>query len=288
MSIFAQVEELFSATRGKANTQLAFIYADEFSAKEATKRYGYTDRPEYDCHVGTAFVMRKQACFATASVVSLHKDSLKYVIYDVANVRTAYSIKEEMVPVAYEMASLLYHLPYVKKYAVNKSFKDAMENGLRIRVDQNMSNEELFLPMYLLRHVWERQAYHGYAWLRKNTKLTKREAALFALTFRNNIRGQHVWQEGGHSVLATDYRFSPKYFFNLMNGGVPDFEKSRTNLLNSSPAINRLMGGQGKENAKLPYITVGEGWGKQYVAEVSAVVDMYLKFKEKAKNAKPA
>ena len=186
------------------------------------------------------------------------------------------------------MAYHLYHLPYAKKYVRNNSFKDAMENGLRIRVDQNMSNEELFLPMYLLRHVWERQAYQGYAWLRKNTKLTKREAALFALTFRTNNNGTHVWQEGGHSVLDTAYKFDHKYFFNLMNGGVPDFEKFSTNLLNSSPSINCLMGGQRGDADKLPCITVGAGWDRKDIAVVSALVDMYLKFKEKVKNAKPA
>ena len=287
MSVFTKVEKLLSATRGNGNTQVAFIYGDVQSAKKAAEMYGYLTR-DYDWHEGTVFAMRRHVCFAVPSTVAKCMESLKYVVYDITNVQKCYKTDENFDAIAHEMAYHLYHLPYVKKHVVNKSFNDAMKKGLRIRVDQAMTNEELFLPMYLLRHVWERRAYKGYAWLLKNTKLTKREAALFALTFYISSRDELLWQNAGHSAVDMGGSFNPEYFFNMVNGGVPDFKKFSTKLLRSSPNINLLMGGEVDKMFKLPFNTVGAGWGRKHLADVPPLIDMYLKFKKKVKNVKPA
>lgn len=287
MSVFTKVEELLSATRGAGNTQVAFIYGDEQSAKKAAEMYGYLTR-DYDWHEGTVFAMRRQACFAIPATVTKCMGSLKYVVYDITNAQKCYKTDEGSDAIAHEMAYHLYHLPYVKKHVVNKSFNDAMKKGLRIRVDQAMTNEELFLPMYLLRHVWERRAYKGYAWLLKNTKLTKREAALFALTFFMSSRDELLWQNAGHSAVDMSGSFNPEYFFNMVNGGVPDFKKFSTELLKYSPNINLLMGGGVDKRFQLPFNIVGDGWGRKYFADVSTLINMYLKFKKKVKNVKPA
>ena len=287
MSVFTKVEKLLSATRGLSNTQVAFIYGDVKSAKKAAGIYGYLAL-NYDCHEGTVFAMRRQACFAMPSAVATCTGSLKYVVYDITNVQKCYKTDEGFDAIAHEMAYHLYHLPYVKKHVVNKSFSDAMKKGLRIRVDQAMTNEELFLPMYLLRHVWERRAYKGYAWLLKNTKLTKREAALFALTFYVSSRDELLWQNAGHSAVDMGGSFNPEYFFNMVNGGVPDFKKFSTKLLKSSPNINLLMGGVRVKDFNLPFNTVGDGWNRKFLADVPALLLMYSKFKKKVKNVKPA
>ena len=287
MSVFTKVEELLSATRGLSNTQVAFIYGDVRSAKKAAEMYGYLAL-DYDWHEGTVFAMRRQACFAIPSTVAKYSELPKYVVYDITNVQKCYKIDDGFDAIAHEMAYHLYHLPYVKKHVVNKSFNDAMKKGLRIRVDQKMTNEELFLPMYLLRHVWERRAYKGYAWLLKNTKLTKREAALFALTFFISSRDDLLWQNAGHSAVDMYGSFNPEYFFNMVNGGVPDFKKFSTKLLRFSPNINLLMGGGVDKKFKLPSNTVGEGWARKYFANVSTLINMYLEFKKKVKNVKPA
>ncbi len=287
MSIFTKVEKLLSATQGNGNTQVAFIYGDVRAAKKAAEMYGYLAH-HYDRHEGTVFAMRRQACFAVLSTVAKCSESLKYVVYDITNVQKCYKTDEGFDAIAHEMAYHLYHLPYVKKHVVNKSFSDAMKKGLRIRVDQAMTNEELFLPMYLLRHVWERRAYKGYVWLLKNTKLTKREAALFALTFYISSRDELFWQNAGHSAVDMGGSFNPEYFFNMVNGGVPDFKKFGTKLLRSSPNINLLMGGGVDEKFKLPFNTVGDGWGRKHLADVPSLINMYLKFKKKVKNVKPA
>ena len=287
MSVFAKVEKLFPATQGVGNTQVAFIYGDVESAKKAAEIYGYLTL-NYDWHEGTVFAMRRQACFAVPSTVNKCMESLKYVVYDITNVQKCYKTDEGFDAIAHEMAYHLYHLPYVKKHVVNKSFNDAMKKGLRIRVDQKMTNEELFLPMYLLRHVWERRAYKGYAWLLKNTKLTKREAALFALTFFMSSRGELLWQNAGHSAVDMLGSFNPEYFFNMVNGGVPDFKKFGKKLLRSSPNINLLMGGVRVNGFNLPFNTVGDGWNRKYLADVPALLLMYSKFKKKVKNVKPA
>ena len=281
MSVFTKVEKLLSATRGLGNTQVAFIYGDVQSAKKAAEMYGYLAL-DYDWHEGTVFAMRRQACFAIPSTVAKYSESLKYVVYDITNVQKCYKIDEGFESIAYEMAYHLYHLPYVKKHVVNKSFNDAMKKGLRIRVDQAMTNEELFLPMYLLRHVWERRAYKGYAWLLKNTKLTKREAALFALTFFMASRDELLWQNAGHSAVDMGGSFNPEYFFNMVNGGVPDFKKFSTKLLKSSPNINLLMGGGVDKKFQLPFNTVGDGWARKYFANVSTLINMYLQFKKES------
>lgn len=273
MSIYQKIEAEFAATRGVSNTQLALIFSDKEAAKNQ-EEYHRRD-PMYHFALDKAFVFRKQACFASIYGCLYEKEQLKEIVFDLKNPSRAYGNPKE--DLAEDMLKQLYHTPWMKKNILNPTMKDAWNNNLRMKVDVNMSNEEVFMPLYIFRHIWECQAWDIYEKIREMGLFTKREAAWLSLCLTKTLQ----YRPGGHSAICSSVLNMYKYL-HIMLGESPDFNLKRTPFFRGSPSINWVLGG----GANRVYTKkIGEGFNQKTLADFEKIHENLQKLKKERKNA---
>lgn len=273
--MFKSFQKTLMSESGKYNTNSLFIVKEE--GKE---------------HVGIHFP--NEACFATTCVGLEYRDEydnedITHMLYDIQNPKKTYAkgMTKTSEAASLQMARVIFNLPYLRKFYVNKSFKDAYENGLIIEAKDGMTQAEMFLGPYLFRHIWERSAYLMFIELRRKYKLTIHEATMlsFYIYGHGNVsKGLAYPQGGGHSAVCLNAYNDFGYFLKFVYKG-PTFPKK--GLWTCSPPINQTTGGTGtyeKAETRWPKKTIGEGFQAKTWINLDEVVSKMNEYKKGLQN----
>lgn len=272
MSIYREIETSFATTRGKGNTQIALIFSDKRFAKKQ-------ESPDVHTYaLDKALIFKRQACFANIYWRIRDVKKIKKIVFDLRNPAATYGNHDK--DLAEDLLKQLYHTPWMKKNILNPTLKDAWNNNLRMKVDPSMSNEEVFMPLYVFRHIWECKAWDVYGQLLKTKLFTKREAAWLSLCLTPSLN----YRPGGHSAICSSLLNMDKYL-HIMLGESPNFQSKRTPFFGGSPYINLVLGG----GLPVKYTKrVGEGFYQKSLADLEKIhekLQELKKIKKKLKNA---
>ena len=297
--MFKKIAESLATSAGTSNTQIAFVL-----------KPGLIVSKPHQCGVENVIAMRKQACFAGIDYgitpydfgAGITNKEITHMVYDIQNAMKTYKhfrdLSDAELKAAYKIARVVFNLPYLRPLFQNKSFKDAYENGLIIKVVEGTPNAQFFLGPYLIRHIYVRVSCRTFLALKKNKKyaLTEKELAMLSFFFsgerplallESDLKvGGLPGYAFGHSVVDTQY-CSMEYLFKIISAQTPKFHNQ--GLWKGSPYINKAVCGvDHRDNVKgtrLPTMKVGEGFQSKYLYSVDKIVEEFLKYKKGLKNA---
>ena len=296
--MFKKIAESLATSAGTNNTQVAFVLKPGLIVPEP-----------HQCGVENVIAMRKQACFADVDRgigyydfgEGITNDAITHMVYDIQNVMKTHKIlrgiSEEELKAAYRIARVVFNLPYLRPLFRNKSFKDAYENGLIIKVVKGTPNAQFFLGPYLIRHIYERMSCRTFLALKsKKYPLTEKELAMLSFFFSGERpmsslkydlkAGGLTGYSVGHSAVITDF-CSMEYLFNIISGGTPKFHEQ--GLWGGSPYIIKTVCGgdcyQKAEGRGLPTMKSGAGFHTRSIYNIDKIVEEFIEYKKGLKNA---
>ena len=297
--MFKKIAESLATSAGTANTQVAFVLKPGLIVSEP-----------YQCGVENVIAMRKQDCFAGIDYgitpydfgAGITNKEITHMVYDIQNVMKVYkpfrNLSDAELKAAYKIARVVFNLPYLRPLFQNKSFKDAYENGLIIKVVEGTPNAQFFLGPYLIRHIYERVSCRTFLALKKNKKyaLTEKELAMLSFFFsgerplallESDLKvGGLTGYSSGHSAVEIAC-CSMEYLFKIISAQTPKFHNQ--GLWKGSPYIVKAVCGtdygDNVKGTSLPTMKVGEGFLSKLLYNVDKIVEEFLKYKKGLKNA---
>lgn len=297
--MFKKIAESLATSAGTHNTQIAFVLKPGLIVSE-----------QYQCGVENVIAMRKQACFAgvyhgighDAFGADITNKEITHMVYDIQNAMKTHKhfrdLSDDELKAAYKIARVVFNLPYLRPLFQNKSFKDAYENGLIIKVVEGTPNDQFFLGPYLIRHIYERVSCRTFLALKKSKKyaLTEKELAMLSFFFagerplallESDLKvGGLTGYSSGHSAVDIQY-CSMEYLFKIISAQTPKFHNQ--GLWKGSPYIIKAVCGGNVSNkvkgTSLPTMKVGDGFQSKYLYNVDKIVEEFLEYKKGLKNA---